>query len=273
MKYKKTLIGILVLISAIIVACLIPWNNTEQTIDITPQEVSKVEIYDSITDKKLLLCESPNGSDIAYLVKSSNRNIKKFDEIFIENKKTGKIKILSLENIIFTSEMKLEWFNYNYVAFTGHINPSLAVYVAYNSNSGEQVCKYYGIGFIRDKSNIHTYYTLPPPHFSDSLGNDKIYEDDTIIYEAGNNVTILGGLAINDEGNKFVFFEKEINSENVNLVIGEKQQNQEIRAVKKIKWDKFIGEVEFINESTIDIESKTNHIKFDINKEKIIGNG
>lgn len=273
MKYKQMLIVILGLISAIIVACLIPWNNTEQTIDITPQEVSKVEIYDSIIDKKLLLCESPNGNDIAYLVQSSNRKLKKFDEIFIENKKTDKIKVLTLENIVFTSALKLEWFNYNYVAFTGHINPSLNVYVAFNSNSGEQVCKYYGIGFIRDKSNIHTYYTLPPPHFSDSSGNDKIYEDDTIIYELGNNVTILEGPAIDDEGNKLVFFEKEINSDNVNLVVGEKQQNQGIKTIKKIKWDKFIGEVKFIDESTIDIESQTNHIKFDINNEKIIGNG
>lgn len=268
---KSKIIRIISLISVIIVVSLIFTNTIHRIINKTPLEVSTVRSFDSFTDKKLLMCESPNGNDIAYLVRSTNPELKKSDDIYIENKINGKIKVLSLENIVFTSELKLEWFNYNYVAFTGHINPSLDVYVVFNSNSGERVCKYYGIGFIRDKSNLHTYYTLPQPHFCDLLGKYKIYEDNTIIYESGNNVIILGGPAINDEDNKFVFFEKEIKSENVKLVVGEKQQNQKIKIVKKIKWDKFIGEIKFSNENIIDIDTQTNHAKFDVETEKTIG--
>lgn len=71
---------------------------------------------------------------------------------------------------------------------------------------------------------------------------------------------------------KFVFFEKELESGNVKLVVGEKQQNQKIKIVKKIKWDKFIGEIKFNDENTIDIEAHPNHVKFDIRTENIIGN-
>jgi hypothetical protein len=226
--------------------------------------------------KKTLVTRAPDGKKIAYLV-NSNRLEQKFDHMYVENIQASEPKILSLENISYTCGLKIEWINNNIIAFTGHVNPSLDVYVVFNSDSGKRILEYYGIGFKRDKSNLHTYYTLPQPHFSDTLGNDKIYEDNNIIYESDKSTNILGGPAINEEGNKFVFFERKINNDNVKLVVGEKQQNGKIKINKKIIWDKLIGEIKVINDNTIDIgieagaQTKTNHVKFNIKTETIIG--
>lgn len=141
-----------------------------------------------------------------------------------------------------------------------------------NANSGEIAKTYYGIGFTWDKNMTHVYYTSPQPFFSDVRGNDKIYEDDTVIYESNKNMEIFGGPALNEEGNKIVFFEKEVNSNDFNLVVGEKKTNEKIESVKKIKWNNGSGKITFNKDNTINIDKVYSKVKFDLDSEKIIDN-
>jgi hypothetical protein len=220
--------------------------------------------------KKLLLCHSPNGNEVVYLVKNTSHEVPSFDDIYVENNKTGKIKKFNLENIIYNSELELEWIDDNLVAFTAHINPSLDIYIMINSSTEKLVCKYYGIGFTRDKSNLHIYYILPQPHFSDVLGNEKIYEDDKVIYESDKSTGIYGGLATNDKGDKIVFLEKGIKDDAIKLVVGEKRKNGKIKVIKKIKWNGPYGEMKLNNDNTINIDTGSNNVKFNIESEMII---
>lgn len=104
------------------------------------------------------------------------------------------------------------------------------------------------------------------------LIRNKIYQDDTVIYESNKDMEIFGGSALNEEGNKIVFFEKEVNSNDFNLVVGEKKTNEKIEPVKKIKWSNGSGKITFNNDNTINIDKVYGKVKFDLDSEKIIDN-
>jgi len=69
MKSKKKLIGILCTTAVIIIGGLIWWNVPNLIINITPSEVSKVDIFDGNTGKSITITDE---IDIEHIIRNLN---------------------------------------------------------------------------------------------------------------------------------------------------------------------------------------------------------
>ncbi len=100
-------------------AAMINATNPEETM------IPEIDTADDSYISKNVTCISPDGTKTAEVVRLSG---KKFDSILVTSN-NKKPKAVLLENIIYTNIESFSWIDNNRVAITGHINPSLEVYV------------------------------------------------------------------------------------------------------------------------------------------------
>ncbi|HBV97590.1 MAG: hypothetical protein JL50_03910 [Peptococcaceae bacterium BICA1-7] len=79
MKSKKKLIGILC-VMAVIISGWIWWNLPTSIIKISPQEVSKIEVFDGNTGKAVVITDT---TDIEHIIKNLNTVFIKKEKISI----------------------------------------------------------------------------------------------------------------------------------------------------------------------------------------------
>lgn len=225
--------------------------------EISKEELKKIK-------KMPFACASPNGTMQAYLrLNDPNETI--FDDVIVVNKETGKARVLSLENVLYTTVLSIEWLNDDMIAFKGHVNPSLDVYIVFNPETGERLRENDGVGFTWDTELSHVYYSLPQPHFSNVRGKDKIIEDaETEIYESDADAIIMGGPALSDTGKMF-FFERNINDESITLIEAEKPAKGKLKKIKKTKWKNLCGEIKVNSDDSITVETLYSSETYDLN--------
>ncbi|SCY37645.1 hypothetical protein [Alkaliphilus peptidifermentans] len=215
-------------------------------------EMSKEEI--ELIREMPFACESPDGKNQAFL-RLSDREKTIFDDIVVVDLESKKARVLSLDNVWYTTVLGVQWLNSDLIAFTGHVNPSLEVYVVFDAGTGDRIRKHDGVGFVWDKEMHHVYYSLPQPFFSEVRGNDKIMEDDdTVLYETDSDVLIIGGPALSESGEMY-FFEWSEKKNKVSLVKAERNPKEKLKNIKKFDWDKPYGDIKVKGDESILVET------------------
>jgi len=204
--------------------------------------------------------EIPNSyispfNDKVFFLKERNSIDQLFDEIIIVDMVSKAEKSIDFIDVVYTTILDMKWIDEERISLYAHSNPILDIYMIFNVNTGEVISSYYGTDFIWDTNMEHVRYVLRQPYFSDLVGNDRIMYDGVPIYSSDNDNTILGGLAISEEGILF-FFEQSINQDCAFLV--KALYNEEelwVNDVQKVAWDEPIGYIEISINSEMSVRS------------------
>src|SRR5690606_1206615 len=134
------------------------------------------------------------------------------------------------------------------------------------------ISTYYGLGFIWDSHGQELLYNETKPHFGEGAkGNNKIINSEGhIYYESPSNVLILGGPNIDSERKQIAFFEADLSSETINLVLANKDSNvNKLQGINKIKWSGSIGKIEWKTNELITIHSRYKLIDYNIEQQTV----
>lgn len=115
-------------------------------------------------------------------------------------------------------------------------------------------------------------YNETKPHFGEGdKGNNKIINSEGhIYYESPSNVLILGGPNIDSERKQIAFFEADLSSETINLVLANKDSNvNKLQGINKIKWSGSIGKIEWKTNELITIPSRYKLIDYNIEQQTV----
>lgn len=194
------------------------------------------------------LVQSPDGKRMAEVIREGDTI---FDSVLITHKDNETIKVF-LENIMYTHIESFSWIDNVRIALRGLVNPSLEVYVVIDTSKGEIIERYNGLGFAWNKDKDTLYYVETSPHFGEQGMNDKIVDSrGNIYYEAESGTSIIGTIAISDDGERFAFFTED-NSKNVlKLVVSQMDTDKKLK--KEWEMDAKFGEIEFIGGNAVSV--------------------
>jgi hypothetical protein len=214
---------------------------------------------------------SPNLGKIAFVDKMNLSN-PIWGIIQIIDLKSGEISSIPLAENYANAFENVEWVDDNTVAITGHVNPSLCTYEIYDINKAVRKNIYYGIGFMWNKAKSRLYYTIPAPHFAnvDKGKNTIVNQDGDVLYQSSSNVMILSGSSLSNDDSKIAFFEDDLTSGALNLVIGDKKDDKNICIQKRLKWENSLGKISWDDMNVIRVKSRYKDISFDTLNDKTI---